>query len=344
MKKILIPILLILLLARCKSKPEETYSINGKITGDIPEYIYLYNKGKIDSSTVKNGVFNFKGKIDRPRGVYFHIKNNSSMIDDRFYLENKDITIEISNKKKKINGLELNFIKIDKISGSKTEILRHNFKIFSEINKKKLDWNSILYSKLDSIITVNPKNDFSYHLLLSHISKGELNSTQINNLYKKLDTIQLSIVQLEKIHQVINPNRVLSKGKKIYDFYLPNVNDKIISTSNFRGKILLIDFWASWCKPCRKLTPDLIEIYKEFKSSDFEILGVSLDTKIDKWKIAISKDKIPWENVIDTLAFEGKISASYNIHFIPFNILIDKNGMILGRNISIEDLRKSLND
>jgi len=344
MKKILIPILLILLLVGCKPQPKESYTINGTITGEIPNYIYLYNRDKIDSSLVKNGTFNFKGKVDRTSGVYFHIKNNSSMIDDRFYLENKNIEIEISNQIKTINGLELNFIKIDKINGSETELLSRKFKSFSENNWKKSNWNSILYSKLDSIITLRPKNVFSYDILLHYISKKELESTQIINLFKKLDTTDLSIVQLEKIHREINPNRILSEGKHIYDFALPNPNDKMISTLGFRGKILLIDFWASWCKPCRKLNPELIEIYKEFKESNFEILGVSLDTEKEKWKNAISKDRIPWENIIDTLAFEGKVSAKYNIHSIPSNILIGKNGIIMGKNISIENLRKILTD
>lgn len=336
MKKILI---LTLLLISCKHNQKESFIINGKIKGDIPEYIFLYSENKKDSSFIENGKFHFKGKVNKPVAAYFHINNHSTMVNDLFYLENKSIQIEISNQKKKINGIILNFIKTDTISGSPTEVLRQNFETFESENNKDLDWNLKLFSKLDNIISKNPRNDFSINQLLYQINKGDLNSNQINHLYKKIDTLEMSIVQLETIRQAIHPEQILKIGNHLYDFELPNSDKKNINTADFRGKILLIDFWASWCSPCRKMNPELLDIYKEFKEFDFEILGVSLDSDIKKWNKAIIKDTLIWKNVVDIQAFDGKISAKYNISEIPTNYLIDENGVILDKNISIDDLR-----
>lgn len=341
MKRILILITLTLLIS-CNPNPKNGFVMKGKIKGDIPIYIFLYYENKIDSSLIENGNFYFEGKVDKPVGAYFHIQNNSNMIDDRFYLENKNIQIEISNQKKLMNNLELNFIKIDTISGSATEIMRRDFEIFVNENQNNSNWNSKLFSKLDSIISSNPRNDFSYNEFLSQIKNGNLNSNQINHLFKKLDTLDLSIVQIEDIHQGINPDKILKVGKQLYDFELPSTDSVNIKTTDFRGKILLIDFWASWCKPCRELNPELLEIYKEFKGSNFEILGVSLDTDIEKWNKAILKDELIWKNVIDTLTRNGKVSAKYKINAIPANYLINKTGTIIAKNIEITELRKLL--
>lgn len=337
--------LLTFLIVSCSTKKtENSFSLNGTINGDIPEVIYLYldQGNERDSAVIKNGKFYFEGKVDRPIGVRFHIHNFAVMVDDYFYLENKNIQIEVSNEIRTMKGKEINFIKIDTIIGSATEVMRYDYETFVNANQNDSDWNLKLFSRLDSIISSNPRNDFCYNEFLSQIKKGSLNSNQINNLFKKLDTSALSIVQLEAIHQGINPDQILKVGKQLYDFELPSVDRVNITTTDFRGKLLLIEFWASWCKPCRKANPALLEVYKEFKDSNFEILGVSLEKDIEKWNKAILKDGLIWENVIDTLVFEGKVVAKYNIGFIPTNYLIDKEGKILGINIEIEELRRIL--
>ena len=132
MKNSLLLITLAFCLAQCTSRPEDTFSIDGKIKGEVPAYIYLHKNNQVDSTEVKNGMFRFEGKLTKPTAVYFHINEHSSMIDGLFYIEDKDIGIEISNSKKNINNLTLNFIQIDTIYGSPTEILRRNFERFSE--------------------------------------------------------------------------------------------------------------------------------------------------------------------------------------------------------------------
>jgi peroxiredoxin len=220
--------------------------------------------------------------------------------------------------------------------------MRREFQRFEQTNSTNSDWNAILYKKLDSIISANPKNDFSGDALITQIKKESLNQQQITNLFQKIDTTLLSNIKLEKIKRAVFPELTLMEGKQLYDFNLPNATNELISTKEFRGKILLIEFWASWCAPCRKTIPALLEVYNEYKSDGFEVLGVSFDMDTEKWKRAIDKDNIIWTNVVDTLAFEGKVATKYNISGIPNNYLIDQNGTILAKNISVENLKEYL--
>lgn len=118
---------------------------------------------------------------------------------------------------------------------------------------------------------------------------------------------------------------------------------KVVSTNQFRGSIFLIDFWASWCKPCREEFPDLINVYDSYKDKGFEILGVSVDTSRDAWLNAMEKDGLPWKNVIAERGLKNEVPLQYNVYAIPTNFLIDKEGFIIAMDISIEKLEVFLN-
>jgi peroxiredoxin len=344
MKKVLIPIMLIIIIVSCTTNnSKDSFTINGTITGEVPEFLYLYYNEVQDTARIENGHFEFTGKVDYPLSAYLVIPNISVMVDDYFYLENENMMLEISVENKIMKNMEVHFIKIDSISGSKTELMRREFQRFEQTNSTNSDWNAILFKNLDSIISKNPKNDFSGDVLISQIKKESLNQQQITNLFQKIDTTLLSNIKLEKIKRAVFPELTLMEGKQLYDFNLPNATNELISTKEFRGKILLIEFWASWCAPCRKTIPALLEVYNEYKSDGFEVLGVSFDMDTEKWKRAIEKDNIIWTNVVDTLAFEGKVATKYNISGIPNNYLIDQNGTILAKNISVENLKEYLN-
>jgi thiol-disulfide isomerase/thioredoxin len=108
------------------------------------------------------------------------------------------------------------------------------------------------------------------------------------------------------------------------------------------GKYVLIDFWASWCGPCRAENPNLVKVYNDFKDKGFDIFGVSLDTDRKSWLKAIKDDNLTWHHVSDLKGWENSAAQVYGVRAIPANVLLDKDGYIIGKNLRGEDLRKKL--
>ncbi|MDX2196337.1 MAG: TlpA disulfide reductase family protein [Cytophagales bacterium] len=142
-------------------------------------------------------------------------------------------------------------------------------------------------------------------------------------------------------------NKILSvkkiqKGSLAPDFTLATYDGRQISLSDYRGKYLLLDFWASWCPPCRAQNPDLVILYNKYKSKNFDILSVSLDNDRDKWKNAVQHDGLSWTQVSDLNEWDSKVAQLYGVEAIPHTILIDTHGKILAKGIQPQELESML--
>ena len=147
---------------------------------------------------------------------------------------------------------------------------------------------------------------------------------------------------VKMFHDVVDKMLATTKGQQAPEIDLPSPDGTNIALSSFKGKVVLIDFWASWCGPCRKEMPNVVKAYAKFKNKGFEIYGVSLDQDKDRWVEAIKKDGITWPQVSDLKQWDCLPAKQYGVQGIPYTVLLDKEGKIIGKNLRGEELEKAV--
>ncbi|MDP2161276.1 MAG: TlpA disulfide reductase family protein [Flavobacterium sp.] len=338
-------LLLYLFIGGCGNVEPNTFVLTGNIQGNYSGYIYLSFDSVKDSFLVKNNKFKFRGEIFSTTSAILSTKKRTSAMDKDFYLEQGEITIEIEIQRKKVRETELDWIIIKSIEGSKTALLQKEFENYKTKFEKSKNWHAKKYLKIDEIITENPQSKYSGSLLAGELWDSVADFSKLKKMYAKLDIVYQDSLTVNVLKTNLFPKETSLVGKHILDFELKSENGNLINTKNYRGKLLFVDFWASWCMPCRKQMPDIVEIYNQYKEQDFRILAVSLDSEKDrqKWLSAIKKENATWDNVLETGEFSGKVAKMYNIQSIPSNFLIDEQGIIINENISPKQLEEHLN-
>jgi thiol-disulfide isomerase/thioredoxin len=137
---------------------------------------------------------------------------------------------------------------------------------------------------------------------------------------------------------LVNDLEKLPPGSTAPPIKLQSMEGKTISLADYRGKIVLVDFWASWCQPCRRANPDLVRLYKKYQSDRIEFIGVSLDDNMDAWKRAVKNDGLIWPQVSELKKWDSRCVTDYKIGSIPYSILLDESGKIIAKGLSAEDL------
>jgi thiol-disulfide isomerase/thioredoxin len=161
-------------------------------------------------------------------------------------------------------------------------------------------------------------------------------------LYERLTAKMKRSFQGKRVAEFLRLNRSVKIGQRSIDFTEVNVEGRKVSLSDFRGKVVLLEFWGSWCQPCRYGNPELVQIYREFKDKGFEVFGVAADENRREWVKAIRYDSLPWENVSELKGVRDKAVLIYGVSYYPSSFLIDRNGIIIARDLRGNALRKKL--
>ncbi|MBE9602145.1 AhpC/TSA family protein [Pedobacter sp. MC2016-24] len=349
---------------------QHSFFLKGNLAGakDGQKVMLNYLSGeKIvkDSAIVKNGSFLLKGEVKEPVKANIVLK---ALVEDReprtkmkaldeqeFFLENGNFNIEGANVKTALikGGVvqgdylilksQLKPLK-DKMEPLSKKMLQYfedkndkaRDELFPQLRAVRLQMNKVeddfIYQHPDSYVSFNlistrsavidPKK---FEPLFNALSPGMRNSQKGKNLAARLSAA-----------------KKIDLGQPAMDFVQNNTEGKPISLSSFKGSYVLIDFWASWCGPCRAENPNVVKAYQKFKNRNFEIIAVSLDDNKEAWLKAIQVDGLPWIHVSDLKGWKNSVADLYDIKAVPQNFLIAPDGTILAKNLRGQDLEKEL--
>jgi peroxiredoxin len=198
------------------------------------------------------------------------------------------------------------------------------------------------FQQMKNFVTENQTPFVSLRVLeeLDPESELEFFETTLQKLAVKYPTVSF----IKDMQSTIEGMKNTAVGSNAPDIQLTNPEGQLVSLSSLKGKIVLIDFWASWCGPCRKENPNVVKMYEKYKGRGFEIYGVSLDKDKQAWLDAIEKDGLKWIHVSDLKFWQSDAAKLYNVSAIPMTVLLDKEGKIIAKNLRGKALEDKLNE
>ena len=352
------------------------------LTGDISnlkapvEWVYLTytvnNQRITDSVLVKQDSYSFKGNIDEAVQAQLHIRykadrvsNNPIPVNSKrdyaiVFLEPGNITVasldSFANVVVTDSKADAEYRKLQEMAKPFDDRLAELYRRSTAAGKEK-DGNALksLEKQIDSVdaeanekiygsyIKKNPASPIAIYALRNWAGY-ELDAAKVEPVFKALPAATRNSASGKEMQEKINIAKKTGIGQMAIDFTQNDTLGKPVALSSLRGKYLLLDFWASWCGPCRAENPNLVGVFNKYKNKGFQVLSVSLDRPgaKEKWLKAIHDDGLNWWHVSDLKFWENAVARLYGIEAIPQNLLLDPTGKIIAKNLRGSDLGKKL--
>ena len=342
MKKLMTMAASALLLVACGEKPG--YTITGTVNNpDMNgKMVYLTPYGipdaaATDSAVINNGQFSMSGTQDNAQ--LYQLKVNTGNESERGY----QTVFILENENDAYASLYGQLASFDQEMEKLNADSRSEDKAIAEAAANKIDeLSKQALAKITEYIKANSNKLSAAKLFVEN--NYEMAEEDLFAIVDKADSLFKSAPRMEKLLPVIEARRNVAVGKKFADFEMTDMNGKTRKLSEFvgNGKIVLIDFWASWCPPCRRDMPNIVEVYKQYKNKGFEIVGISLDSKKEAWEKGVKDLNITWTQLSDLQGWKNAGAKLYGVNSIPHTVLVDKDGTIIAKGLHGKEIGEKL--
>lgn len=374
MKKIYLLALIAISFVSCNQEPKG-YKISGTTDFEDGTRLILSLRDEsnmttgvkeIDTTVVLNGKFEIKGKVEDLDLYFLREEKTNQMIS--LILENANIEIQLHKDSIQTSVVKGTFQNDELIKFNKEFTnMQNSLQEFQTVNSEKMQAaiqnndtvvsNQLkkeyfaLRDKMEAFqgdyAKKNNKSFVSVLIIKDLLNNPSVTPEEVSDMYNNLDAELKTNKHAKKIEEILENLSKLAIGKKAPDFSAKSPDGNEVSLKSSLGsKVTIIDFWASWCKPCRVENPNMVALYNEFKDSGLSIIGVSLDQegKLEEWKNAIAQDNLTWYHLSNLKFWQDPIAELYNVKSIPAIFVLDANGIIVAKDIRGEELKNKVKE